>query len=79
MTVLDRPGVLAQIARVLGEAQVSIAAVEQRESDEERGTAELALMTHRARELAVTGAIDTLRGLAEVREVNAMLRVEGAT
>ncbi len=79
MTVLDQPGVLAQIARVLGEAQVSIAAVEQRESDEERGTAELALMTHRARELAVTGALDTLRGLDEVSEVNAMLRVEGAT
>ncbi|MCY3504925.1 MAG: homoserine dehydrogenase [Chloroflexi bacterium] len=79
MTVLDQPGVLAQIARVLGEAQVSIAAVDQRESDEERGTAELALMTHRARELAVTGAIDTLRGLDEVSEVDAMLRVEGAT
>ncbi len=79
MTVVDQPGVLAQIARVLGEAKVSIAAVDQRESDEERGTAELALMTHRARELAVTGAIDTLRGLDEVSEVNAMLRVEGAT
>ncbi|MXX17891.1 MAG: homoserine dehydrogenase [Dehalococcoidia bacterium] len=79
MTVVDQPGVLAQIARVLGEAKVSIAAVDQRESDEERGTAELALMTHRARELAVTGAIDTLRELDEVIEVNAMLRVEGAT
>lgn len=79
MTVVDRPGVLAQIARVLGEAKVSIAAVDQRESDEERGTAELALMTHRARELAVSGAIDTLRDLDEVSEVNAMLRVEGAT
>ncbi|MCY3645864.1 MAG: homoserine dehydrogenase [Chloroflexi bacterium] len=79
MTVVDQPGVLAQIARVLGEAKVSIAAVDQRESDEERGTAELALMTHRARELAVTVAIDTLRGLDEVIEVDAMLRVEGAT
>ncbi len=79
MTVLDQPGVLAQIARVLGEAGVSIAAVDQRESDEERGTAELALMTHRARELAVTGALETLRGLPEVPEVNAMIRVEAAT
>ena len=79
MTVRDQPGVLAQIARVLGEAQVSIAAVEQRETDEERGTAELALMTHRARELAVTGAIETLRDLPEVRAVDAMLRVEAAT
>ena len=79
VTVLDQPGVLAQIARVLGEAGVSIAAVDQRESDEERGTAELALMTHRARELAVTGALETLRGLPEVPEVNAMIRVEAAT
>ncbi len=79
MTVLDQPGVLAQIARVLGEARVSIAAVEQRETDEERGTAELALMTYRARELAITAAIETLRGLPEVRDVNALLRVEAAT
>ncbi len=79
VTVLDQPGVLAQIARVLGEAGVSIAAVDQRESDEERGTAELALMTHRARELAVTGALETLRSLPEVPEVNAMIRVEAAT
>ncbi len=78
MTVLDQPGVLAQIARALGEAKVSIAAVEQRETHDEQGTAELALMTHRARELAVAAALETLRGLAEVREVGALLRVEGA-
>ena len=78
MTVLDQPGVLAQIARVLGEARVSIAAVEQRETDEEQGTAELALMTYRARELAMTAALETLRGLPEVREVNTLLRVEAA-
>ena len=78
MTVLDQPGVLAQIARALGEARVSIAAVEQRETHDEQGTAELALMTHRAREVAVAAALETLRGLEEVREVGALLRVEGA-
>tara|TARA_Y100000588_G_scaffold350864_1_gene402255 strand:+ start:480 stop:1778 length:1299 start_codon:yes stop_codon:yes gene_type:complete len=79
MTVLDQPGVLAQIAKVLGEAGVSIAAVDQREADHERGTAELALMTHRARELAVTDALSTLRSLPEVHAVDTMLRVEAAT
>ena len=78
MTVPDRPGVLAAIARELGAADVSIAAVEQRETHAERGAAELALMTHRARETAVDAALAALRGLPEVHEVNAVLRVEDA-
>ena len=77
MTVADRPGVLAQIARVLGEGEVSIAAVQQKESDDEAGTAELVIMTHRAREVAVASALRTFEGLEDVREVNALLRVEG--
>ena len=76
MAVPDRPGVLAAIARELGEARVSIAAVEQRETQPERGTAELAIMTHRARESAVDAALAALRLLPEVHAVNAVLRVE---
>ncbi len=77
MTVVDQPGVLAQIARVLGDGSVSIAAVQQKETDAEQGTAELVIMTHAARELAVASALVTFEGLDEVREVNALLRVEG--
>ncbi len=77
MTVHDASGVLAQIARVLGEEKVSIAAVEQRETNAERGTAELAIMTHRSRELSVRVALDHLRNLPEVLTLDAMVRVEG--
>ena len=77
LTVADQPGVLAQIARVLGEAHVSIAAVNQKEAYEEDKTAELVIMTHRAREVAVRGAMTEISGLPVVTEINAVYRVEG--
>ncbi|GAB4329565.1 MAG: homoserine dehydrogenase [Dehalococcoidia bacterium] len=77
LTVADQPGVLAQIARVLGDAHVSIAAVNQKEAYEEDRTAELVIMTHRAREMAVRQAMTEIGGLPVVTEVNAVYRVEG--
>lgn len=77
LTVADRPGVLAQIAHVLGEAHVSIAAVNQKEAYEEDKTAELVIMTHRAQEIAVREAIAEIGRLPIVTEVNAVYRVEG--
>lgn len=77
LTVADQPGVLAQIAHVLGEGNVSIAAVNQKEANEEDKTAELVIMTHRARELAVREAMAEIGGLPVVTEVNAVYRVEG--
>jgi homoserine dehydrogenase len=51
MTAQDRPGVLAEIARVLGQHQISIASVIQPEApeDQEGGTIPLVVMTHTAR------------------------------
>lgn len=77
LTVADKPGVLAQIAHVLGEADVSIAAVNQKEAYEEDQTAELVIMTHRAREQAVRQAMREIGGLRVVADVNAVYRVEG--
>lgn len=76
-TVKDQPGVLAQIARILGEHAVSIAAVTQKEENEKDGTAELVIMTHRARESAARAALEEISALTVVARVNAFLRVEG--
>lgn len=77
VTVTDRPGVLAQIAQLLGGHGVSIAAVNQKEADADAQTAELVVMTHRARESAVQAAISEIGALPTVGQVSAFLRVEG--
>ena len=77
VTVTDQPGVLAQIAHVLGSHTVSIAAVNQKESDAGDGNAELVVMTHRARESAMRSAIDEIQALPVVVHVSSFLRVEG--
>jgi len=77
LTVVDRPGVLAQISKVLGDNSVSISSVIQKESDPLAKTAELVIMTHSAREEAVQKAIKEVGQLAVVNEVSSFVRVEG--
>ncbi len=77
VTVADKPGVLAQIARTLGDHGVSIAAVNQKEANEDHQTAELVIMTHRAREGAMQAALREIEGLEVVVQVSSFLRVEG--
>ncbi|MFN0095259.1 MAG: homoserine dehydrogenase [Dehalococcoidia bacterium] len=76
VTVKDQPGVLARIAQALGDAGVSIAAVNQKEADETAGTAELVVMTHRAREGAMRAALATIEALPVVARIESFLRVE---
>lgn len=77
VSVKDRPGVLAQIAQSLGNHNVSIAAVSQKEADANEQTAELVIMTHRAREGAMRAALHEIASLPVVAGVSAFLRVEG--
>ncbi|MBI4203120.1 MAG: homoserine dehydrogenase [Chloroflexi bacterium] len=77
VTVADRAGVLAKIATVLGDLNISIASVIQKASDEASQTAELVIMTHPAREAHVREAVGRMRGLDEMVEVSNVLRVEG--
>ena len=74
--VADRPGVLAQISKVLGDLQISIASVLQKETDEVAQAAELVLMTHRAREASMQQAVRLLEELEVVDEVGNLVRVE---
>lgn len=72
--VADRPGVLAQIAKVFGEHEVSIKSVWQEGTGEE---ALLVLITHRANEGALQRTVHGLGGLEVVDEVRSVMRVEG--
>jgi len=76
MNIADRAGVLAQVARVLGDHSISISSAIQKEADELTQTAEIVIMTHPAREKAMQQALGELRTLAVVKEINNFVRVE---
>jgi len=76
MTVADQAGVLAQITKVLGDHQISISSVIQKEADSAAQTAEAVLMTHPAQEKAMQQALKELSNLAVVKEIGNFIRVE---
>jgi homoserine dehydrogenase len=76
LTALDRPGVLAQIAQCLGDSQISISTVIQKEAHLDARTAELVIMTHQAREASMQSALTALKELEAVLEIGSFIRVE---
>jgi homoserine dehydrogenase len=70
----DRAGVLAEIATAFAEEDVSIQTLRQ----EGRGAdAQLVVVSHDATDAQLSRTVDRLRGLACVREVSSVMRVEG--
>ena len=76
LNVADRPGVLAQIAKILGDQQISISSVIQKLVDSVAQTAEIVIMTHPAQEKAMQQALDELAHLTTVKEISNFIRVE---
>jgi homoserine dehydrogenase len=75
MSIADTSGVLAQIAKVLGDHSISISSVIQKEADAATQSAEIVLMTHPAQEWAVQQALTEIGGLPVVREIGNFIRV----
>ncbi|MDQ3990975.1 MAG: homoserine dehydrogenase, partial [Actinomycetota bacterium] len=75
LDVLDRPGVLAQVADAFGRNRVSIMSVWQEGTGED---ALLVLITHRAVEGPMRATVEELRGLEPVLEVRSVMRVVGS-
>ncbi len=76
LSVADQPGVLAQIATILGELRISIDSVIQKQADAAARRAELVLMTHVTREASVQEALRRIGDLPVVREIGNVVRVE---
>ncbi|MEH0146806.1 homoserine dehydrogenase [Corynebacterium sp. Q4381] len=72
MTVNDRVGVLADLARHFADAEVSLAAVRQEESAD---GAHLIVVTHRASERNLRGIVEKLKTHDDVCAVNSVLRL----
>jgi homoserine dehydrogenase len=76
LSAADRPGVLAQIATVFGNNDISISSAIQPESDSETQTAEIVIVTHPAREQAMQKGLGELEKLDVVREIANCIRIE---
>jgi homoserine dehydrogenase len=74
LDVADRSGVLASVASVFAEHDVSIAAVRQQGRSTD---ASLVVVTHSAPDAALRSTVDKIAGLPVVHEVVSVMRVEG--
>jgi homoserine dehydrogenase len=70
----DRAGVLAEIATAFAEEDVSIQTLRQEGRGED---AQLVVVSHDATDAQLSSTVERLRGLACVREVTSVMRVEG--
>lgn len=72
LEVADRPGVLSEVARVLGDAGISVRSVVQRGLGDD---ARLVMVVHRCPEEAFLGAVEQMSGMDELRSRPRFIRV----
>ena len=76
MRVDDRPGVLADITRILADRDISIEAMIQKEPPEGQDRTDIILLTHRTAERNVVDAIAKIEALPTVRGKIVRIRME---
>jgi homoserine dehydrogenase len=72
----DRPGVIAAVAGILGDAGISIEAIHQQEPGEDATHVPLVMLTHRVREGQMNAAIARIEALDSIRGSVTRIRVE---
>jgi homoserine dehydrogenase len=76
MRVDDKPGVLADITRILADREISIDAMIQKEPSEGEFQTDIILLTHRSIEKRVVDAIAKIEALPTVRDKIVRIRLE---
>jgi len=76
LRVEDRPGVLADVTRILADHDISIDAMIQREPGEGEQQTDIIMLTHQTRERNIDAAIVRIEGLAAVAGKIIRLRLE---
>ncbi|HET9668666.1 MAG TPA: homoserine dehydrogenase [Casimicrobiaceae bacterium] len=76
LRVLDRPGVLADITRILADREISIDAMIQKEPSEGEEQTDIILLTHKSIEHRVVDAIAKIESLPTVRGKVVRIRLE---
>ena len=76
MRVADKPGVLADVTRILADASISIDAMLQKEAGEGETQTDLIMLTHETREKQVNAAIAAIESLSTVAGPVHRIRLE---
>jgi homoserine dehydrogenase len=76
MRAADRPGVLADITRILADMEISIDAMLQKEPGEGEEQADIVILTHLAKEKAVNAAIARVEALGTITGKVTRIRME---
>lgn len=76
MSVLDKPGVVAEVAGILGSLQISIEAIQQKEPQEDETYASLVMLSQTVSEKNMMQAIDQIEKLDAINGQVVMIRVE---
>jgi homoserine dehydrogenase len=77
LTALDRPGVMARIAGILGEEGISIEAIKQKEPAPGETHVPLIMLTHRVKEASMNQALARIEALDAVSGGIVRIRMEG--
>ena len=76
MQASDKPGVLADVTRILGDHHISIEAIIQKEPAEDTVTASVIMLTHRVLEKNMNDAIAQIEALDNIHDKVTRIRVE---
>ncbi len=76
MLAEDRPGVLAEVTRILGDAGISIEAIIQKEPRSGTDKVDIILLTHRVREASMNAAIAAIEALPTIHDKVVRIRME---
>ena len=76
MQASDKPGVLADVTRILGDHHISIEAIIQKEPEPEMQTASVIMLTHRVLEKNMNDAIAKIEKLDAIHGTVTRIRVE---
>jgi len=76
MNAADQPGVLAQVTGILGDAGISIEAMQQREPAAEETTVSLIMLTHSVQEKQMNAAIQKIEALDSINGEVTRIRME---
>ncbi|MFA7351847.1 MAG: homoserine dehydrogenase [Methylotenera sp.] len=72
----DKPGVLANVTKILGDREISIDAMMQKEPDENETEADIVILTHITVEKNMNAAITAIESLAEITGKVVRIRME---
>ncbi|MEW6692947.1 MAG: homoserine dehydrogenase [Pseudomonadota bacterium] len=76
LTAEDKPGVLADVTRILADQDISIEAILQKEAPEDEKDIPVIILTHRVKEGRMNEAIARIEGLPAIKRPVARIRVE---